>query len=206
LLGIPLPFHRNFEEVNLRFYVRSGEKRGVVFVQELVPKRAVAFLANALYNEHYRVARMSHAIENGAFRALLSFYGMDRSSSSSRSITGAMRRSPMATRWNTPSSTRHGWSGLRATTISTSTSARSTAPSLSARFRRRAHAALALIPRALNAPSSRAAREQPIIWETENGAFRSSYCMHGDMAQSVTRVNPLETVFTAEGHHGLTWP
>ncbi|WP_294286462.1 DUF2071 domain-containing protein [uncultured Chryseobacterium sp.] len=41
-LGIPIPFHRNFEEVNLRFYVKKKEgnqwKRGVVFVKEIVPK------------------------------------------------------------------------------------------------------------------------------------------------------------------------
>src|SRR5258708_27224969 len=41
--GIPFPFHRNFEEVNLRFYVRhrrpQGWRRGVVFVREIVPRR-----------------------------------------------------------------------------------------------------------------------------------------------------------------------
>jgi len=45
LLGIPIPFHRNFEEVNLRFYVRYKQnnewKRGVVFIKELVPKIAI---------------------------------------------------------------------------------------------------------------------------------------------------------------------
>ena len=46
LLGIPVPFHRNFDEVNLRFYVRrelpTGEvRRGVVFIRELVPRRIV---------------------------------------------------------------------------------------------------------------------------------------------------------------------
>ena len=38
ILGVPIPFHRNFEEVNLRFYVRYQEegewKRGVVFIKE----------------------------------------------------------------------------------------------------------------------------------------------------------------------------
>jgi uncharacterized protein YqjF (DUF2071 family) len=69
VFGIPVPFHRNFEEVNLRFYLRRVDpsRRGVAFVQELVPKRAVAFLANALYNEHYGVARMSHGSAAGEF-------------------------------------------------------------------------------------------------------------------------------------------
>jgi uncharacterized protein YqjF (DUF2071 family) len=79
VLGIPVPFHRNFEELNLRFYVRSGLKRGVSFVQELVPKPAVAFLANALYNEHYRVARMSHSSGDGTFGMRWVFAGREHS-------------------------------------------------------------------------------------------------------------------------------
>jgi uncharacterized protein YqjF (DUF2071 family) len=58
LLGIPIPFHRNFDEVNLRFYVRrempDGEvRRGVVFIRELVPRRIIAWVARAVYNEPY---------------------------------------------------------------------------------------------------------------------------------------------------------
>ena len=58
LLGAPIPLHRNFEEVNLRFYVRhttsSGDvRRGVVFVRELVPKAAIAMVARLAYNEPY---------------------------------------------------------------------------------------------------------------------------------------------------------
>jgi len=55
--GLAIPFHRDFEEINLRFYVRSrgpeGWRRGVVFVREVVPKQAIAFLARMLYNENY---------------------------------------------------------------------------------------------------------------------------------------------------------
>ena len=55
--GLPIPFHRNFEEINLRFYVRSrgpeGWRRGVVFVREVVPKRMIAWVARWLYNEKY---------------------------------------------------------------------------------------------------------------------------------------------------------
>jgi uncharacterized protein YqjF (DUF2071 family) len=58
LLGVPVPFHRDFEEVNLRFYVRrvtpNGDaRRGVVFVRELVPRAAIAYIARAVYNEPY---------------------------------------------------------------------------------------------------------------------------------------------------------
>ena len=67
LLGVPIPGHRNFEEVNLRFYVRrrgddGAWKRAVVFVRELVPRWAIAALARRLYNEPYLAVPMSHEI------------------------------------------------------------------------------------------------------------------------------------------------
>jgi uncharacterized protein YqjF (DUF2071 family) len=59
-MGLPVPLHRDFEEINLRFYVRArgpeGMRRGVVFVREVVPRRAIALVARWLYNESY-VAR-----------------------------------------------------------------------------------------------------------------------------------------------------
>ncbi|MEL6558144.1 MAG: DUF2071 domain-containing protein [Bacteroidota bacterium] len=70
LLGIPIPFHRNFEEVNLRFYVRYKDgdkwKRGVVFIKEIVPKPALTFVANTIYKEHYQTLKMSHRWEEFA--------------------------------------------------------------------------------------------------------------------------------------------
>ena len=63
VLGFAVPFHQNFEEVNLRFYVRRGSKRGVVFIRELVPKYAVAAIARWAFNENYSCVRMSHRIE-----------------------------------------------------------------------------------------------------------------------------------------------
>lgn len=67
LLGIKIPFHVNFEEVNLRFYVKRFEnnewKRGVVFVKEIVPKPALTFVANSVYNENYETMPMKHTWE-----------------------------------------------------------------------------------------------------------------------------------------------
>lgn len=67
LKGIPIPWHRDFEEVNLRFYVKREEdgavKRGVVFVKEIVPRAALTFVANTVYGEHYRTMPMRHAVE-----------------------------------------------------------------------------------------------------------------------------------------------
>src|SRR4051794_19642313 len=59
VLGVPWPGYRNFAELNLRFYVRHGGRRGVVFVREFVPRRLVAWLARLLYNEPYRAAPLT---------------------------------------------------------------------------------------------------------------------------------------------------
>ena len=67
LLGRRIPFHINFDEVNLRFYVRhksAGEwRRGVVFVKEIVPRMAIALVARWAYNEQYIALPMKSAIE-----------------------------------------------------------------------------------------------------------------------------------------------
>lgn len=70
LYGIPVPFHRDFEEINLRFYVRretAGEvRRGVVFVKEIVPKPAITMVARAFYNENYMTLPTTHRVtKNG---------------------------------------------------------------------------------------------------------------------------------------------
>ncbi len=65
VLGIPVPFHTNFEEVNLRFYVKRETKdevrRGVVFVKEIVPRMAITMVARTVYGEPYETWKMSHA-------------------------------------------------------------------------------------------------------------------------------------------------
>jgi uncharacterized protein len=67
LLGtIPIPFHTEFEEINLRFYVKRREanelRRGVVFIAEIVPKHAIAWTARLFYGENYLRRRMAHRI------------------------------------------------------------------------------------------------------------------------------------------------
>jgi uncharacterized protein len=68
LLGLPIPLHRDFEEVNLRFYVRRKSadtwRRGVVFIRELVPRRAIALVARTFYGENYVAVPMKHKIED----------------------------------------------------------------------------------------------------------------------------------------------
>src|SRR5258706_244286 len=66
VLRVAVPGHRDFDEVNLRFYVRrnaNGDWRhGVVFVKEIVPRRAVAWMARAIYNENYVAMPMRHEV------------------------------------------------------------------------------------------------------------------------------------------------
>ncbi len=70
VFGVAVPGHVNFEEVNLRFYVgrpaSEGWRRGVVFIREMVPRRAIAWTARAWYNEPYRTLPMRHDIARRA--------------------------------------------------------------------------------------------------------------------------------------------
>ncbi len=65
VLSISIPFHINFEEVNLRFYVKretsEETKRGVVFIKEIVPRTAIAFVARAFYGEPYETWKTGYA-------------------------------------------------------------------------------------------------------------------------------------------------
>ncbi|MEI8373172.1 MAG: DUF2071 domain-containing protein [Planctomycetota bacterium] len=69
IFGWGIPWHRNFEEVNLRFYVRrrtaDGWRRGVAFVGKLVPRHTIAFVARTLYGEPCTALPMGHRIEHG---------------------------------------------------------------------------------------------------------------------------------------------
>ena len=70
VLGCRVPFHQHFEEVNLRFYVRrmvAGEvRRGVTFIREIVPRRAIAVVARAVYNEPYLALPMRSEVSTSS--------------------------------------------------------------------------------------------------------------------------------------------
>ena len=72
LLGLAVPFHRDFDEVNLRFYVRrrveGGWRRGVVFVREFVPRLALATVARVAYGEPYAAVPMEHTVDEDGRR------------------------------------------------------------------------------------------------------------------------------------------
>jgi uncharacterized protein len=94
VLGLPIPGHRSFDEVNLRFYVRrpvgAEVRRGVVFVREIVPRHAIAIVARLLYNEPYRALPMRHHVQAESDGAVVRRYD-----------------------WRS----RSGWSGVSARTI-----------------------------------------------------------------------------------------
>jgi len=70
ILGIKVPFHTKFEEVNLRFYVKRFDgtawKRGTVFIKEIVSKPAITFVANTLYKENYETLPMKYQLEENS--------------------------------------------------------------------------------------------------------------------------------------------
>lgn len=73
VLGVPIPWHTNFAEVNLRFYVRrardGAERRGVVFIKEIVPRRMIAWVARTFYNENYIALPMRSCLVPGSAAA-----------------------------------------------------------------------------------------------------------------------------------------
>ena len=72
IFGLPIPFLGTFEEINLRFYVsrKVGDevRRGVVFINETVPNRLVAWIANYLYKEHYVAVPTNHEWAVGSYQ------------------------------------------------------------------------------------------------------------------------------------------
>lgn len=64
--GFKVPWHVNFPEINLRFYlkrVHEGElRRGVAFIREIVPRHAITLVANLLFNENYVTRKMAERV------------------------------------------------------------------------------------------------------------------------------------------------
>ncbi len=83
VLGVPWPGFRNFPEINLRFYARRGNERGVVFVREYVPQMFVAGIARALYNEPYISAPMRMHVKTTP-KTIRAQYGLGREGTMNR--------------------------------------------------------------------------------------------------------------------------
>src|SRR5271170_1683017 len=96
LKSVPIPFHRTFEEVNLRFYVQhtksTGERRrGVVFISELVPRFALSLVANTIYGENYATVPVRHHWEKNAEQRSVSYRWRHKSRWNELQVKAAVR-------------------------------------------------------------------------------------------------------------------
>ena len=78
VMGVRIPFHVNFPEVNLRFYVKHKEnyqwKRGVVFIKEFVPRPFIMLVANTFFHEHYSALPMNHIWKSDNNKLTVGYY------------------------------------------------------------------------------------------------------------------------------------
>jgi uncharacterized protein YqjF (DUF2071 family) len=113
LKGLTIPFHRHFEEVNLRFYVRykdsNGWKRGVTFIKEIVPRHALTFIANTVYKEKYITLPTKHSWNIQEHQLIVSYHWKYKNEWNDFSITAINR--PIATAENSEEQfiTEHYW-------------------------------------------------------------------------------------------------
>lgn len=113
ILGLKIPFHVNFEEFNLRFYVKhldgSTWKRGVVFIKEIVPKWAITFVANTLYKENYATAAMKHVWEVRGQKRHTEYYFKHQEKWQSIKLISENKLSPVVPNSETEFITEHYW-------------------------------------------------------------------------------------------------
>lgn len=119
LLGVKIPFHTNFEEVNLRFYVKRLEnntwKRGVVFIKEIVPKPALTFIANTIYKEHYETLPMKHICEENNLNRTVSYLWKKNKIWHSFTVQATLNSSEIKSSSETEFITEHYWGYAKVT-------------------------------------------------------------------------------------------
>ena len=81
VFGFKWPGFTHFFEVNLRFYIKFEEQRGVCFIREYVPSRVIVGVAQIIYNEPYKYAPISGTIDKTQeqINALYQLTSMDKS-------------------------------------------------------------------------------------------------------------------------------
>jgi len=114
VLGMKIPFHVNFEEVNLRFYVTrkvNGEcRRGVVFIKEIVSKSAISFVANTLYNENYETMKTAYYHSTEADNKRHTYlWGKDKANLNSISFLTSEKKNPLQKGSKEEFITEHYW-------------------------------------------------------------------------------------------------
>jgi len=113
LKSVPIPFHRTFEEVNLRVYVQhttpAGERRrGVVFISEFVPRLALTLVANTLYGENYATLPTSHYWKEDSENRTVA-YRWGHNYENLLSVTAALNPQPIVTASAEEFFTEHYW-------------------------------------------------------------------------------------------------
>jgi uncharacterized protein YqjF (DUF2071 family) len=114
LKSIPIPFHRTFEEVNLRFYVQhttaSGERRrGVVFISELVPRLALSLVANTIYGENYSTVKLRHEWHEASESRSVGYYWRHRNRRNELRVKAALESKAIETGSAEEFFTEHYW-------------------------------------------------------------------------------------------------
>jgi uncharacterized protein YqjF (DUF2071 family) len=114
LKSVPIPLHRTFEEVNLRFYVQhtksTGERRrGVVFISELVPRFALSLVANTIYGENYATVPLRHHWEQNGEQRSVSYQWRHRNRWNDLQVTAAVDPKPIETNSAEEFFTEHYW-------------------------------------------------------------------------------------------------
>jgi len=113
VLGIRFPFHTNFEEINLRFYVRyndNGEwKRGVVFIKEIVPKAMITLVANTIYNENYATHTCKHEIKASDTNLFVKYLWKSKSGWNHLQVNADMQTLPIEAGSEEEFITEHYW-------------------------------------------------------------------------------------------------
>jgi uncharacterized protein len=99
LLGIPVPFHRDFQQIDLRFYVNrklgGTWRQGVVSIKELVPKWSIAWVARTTFGDRFETYHMRSRIAGGNGRPRTVeywWYPHERLNHLSAILTGSLRR------------------------------------------------------------------------------------------------------------------
>jgi uncharacterized protein len=114
LKSLPIPFHRTFEEVNLRFYVQhtapTGERRrGVVFISELVPRLALSIVANTIYGENYSTVPMRHKWKHDKQQRSISYQWKHKNRWNDLQVKAAIDPQPIEANSSEEFFTEHYW-------------------------------------------------------------------------------------------------
>jgi uncharacterized protein len=125
VLGLPIPFHTSFEEVNLRFYVARTDpdgtrKRGVVFIREFVPRAAITLIANSLYEEPYATFPTRHTIASTPEALTVSYSWRHQQTWHSLAVEASPTPQPIAPDSEEEFITEHYWGYTKRTRGATS--------------------------------------------------------------------------------------